>query len=83
MDHYFRGGITHYYLNEEEGYLYSSENNLPTFRLNAPVIIRAKVKRYEQNIIIYSPTLLRIHIIGGQRLERIAPPPVGKFFSEL
>ena len=33
--------------NEEEGYLLPTvawKNNLPTFRLNAPVVIRAKVK---------------------------------------
>ena len=46
----------------------SLEKNLPTFRLNAPVIIRAKVRT---NTAIYSDALLRIHIIGGQR---IAPP---------
>ena len=30
---------------------FSLENNLPTFRLNAPVIIRAKVKRCEQMLL--------------------------------
>ena len=29
----------------------SSENNLPTFRLNAPVIIRVKVKQCEQTLL--------------------------------
>ena len=28
-----------------------SENNLPTFQLNAPVVIRAKVKRCEQTLL--------------------------------
>ena len=54
--------------------IYSSENNLPTFRLNAQVIIRAKVKEVQTNITIDSHTLLRIHVIGGQRSVRIAPP---------
>ena len=54
---------------------FSWENNLPTFQLNAAVIIKAKVKRYIQtNIAIYSHVLLRIHVIGGQRSVRIAPP---------
>ena len=44
------------------------------FRLNAPVIIRAKVKKVRTNITIYSHTLLRIHVIGGQRSVRIVPP---------
>ena len=43
------------------------------FWLNAPVVIRAKVKWCEQ-IPIYSYALLRIHVIGGQRSVRIAPP---------
>ena len=29
----------------------SSENNSPTFRLNAPIVIRAKVKRSEQTLL--------------------------------
>ena len=52
----------------------SSGNNLPTFRLNAPVVIRAKVKEVRNNIAIYSHALLRICVIGGQRSVRIAPP---------
>ena len=31
---------------------YTSENNLPTFRLNAPVVIREKVKEVRTNITI-------------------------------
>ena len=42
----------------EEVTNYSSENNLPTFRLNAPVVIRAKVKEVRTNITVYSHTLL-------------------------
>ena len=61
---------------------YSLENNLPTFRLNAPVVIRAKVKEVRTNITIYSHTLLRIHIIGGQRLVRIAPPSLPPHHSD-
>ena len=50
-------------------YHLSSENNfLPTFRLNAIVIIRAKVKMCE-----HSHVPLRIHVIGGQRSVRITP----------
>ena len=52
----------------------SSENNLLTFRLNAPVVIRVKLKEVRTNIAIYSHTLLRIHVIGCQRSVRIAPP---------
>ena len=44
------------------------------FRLNAPVVIRAKMKEVRNNVAIYSHALLRIHVIGGQRLVRIAPP---------
>ena len=46
---------------------------LLTFRLNAPVVIRAKVK-VRKNVAIYSHALPRIHVIGGQRSMRIAPP---------
>ena len=53
---------------------YSLENNSLTFRLNAPVVIRAKVKEVRTNITISSHTLLRIHVVGGQRLVRIDPP---------
>ena len=49
----------------------SLENNLPTFRLNAPAVIRVKVKEVRTNVAIYSHALLRIHVIGGQRLVRI------------
>ena len=38
---------------------FSLENILLTFRLNAPVIIRVKVKRWETNITIYSHALVR------------------------
>ena len=44
------------------------------FRLNAPVIIRVKVKEVRTNVANYSHVLLRIHVIGGQRAVRIAPP---------
>ena len=40
------------------------------FRLNAPVVIRAKVKEVQTNVAIYSHALLRIHVIGGQRLVK-------------
>ena len=46
---------------------------LPTFRLNAPVVIRTKVKEVRNNVAIYSHALLRIRTIGGQRSVRIAP----------
>ena len=44
----------------------SSENNLPTFWLNAPVVIGPKVKEVWKNVAIYSHALLRIHITGDQ-----------------
>ena len=49
----------------------SLENNLPTFRLNAPVMIRAKVKEVQTSAAIYSHA---IQVIGGQRSLRVAPP---------
>ena len=52
----------------------SSENNLPTFRLNAPVVIRAESEEVRANFGIYSHALLRIHVIEGQRSVRIASP---------
>ena len=69
----------------EEGYLLptiAQKNNLPMFRLNAPVVIRAKVKEVRTNITIYSHTLLRIHVIGGQRSVRIAPPSLPPHHSD-
>ena len=54
----------------------SSENNLSMFWLNAPVVIRAKVKNCEQTLLSLaniSHALLRMHyLIGGQRSVRIA-----------
>ena len=44
------------------------------FQLNAPLVIRAKVKEVRTNIVIYSHALLRIHVTGGQRSVRIASP---------
>ena len=52
------------------------------FRLNAPVVLRAKVKEVRTNITIYSHALLRIHIIGGQRSVRIAPPSLPPHHSD-
>ena len=53
----------------------SSENNLPTFRLNAPVIIQAKVKKCEPTLVfIAMHSVLKIHVIEGQRSVRIASP---------
>ena len=63
--------------NREKSYLLpnlSSKNNLPTFQLNAPVVIKAKVKEVQTNVAIYTHALLRIHVIGRQRSVRIAPP---------
>ena len=72
----FSGFSVGFCINEEEDYLLPTrwENSLPMYRLNASVVIRAKVKEVRTNITIYSHTLLRIHIIGGQRSVRIAPP---------
>ena len=47
--------------------IFSSKNNLSTFRLNAPVTIRAKVK-VRTSVAIYTNALLRIYVLGGQRL---------------
>ena len=43
---------------------FSLENNLPTFRLNAPVVIRAKVKKYEQKL-----QFIAMHYWGYTSLE--------------
>ena len=43
---------------------------MPTFQLNAAVVIGVKVKEVQTNVAIYA--LLRIHVIGGQRLLRNA-----------
>jgi len=40
----------------------------------AVVVIKAKLKEVETIAAIYSYAQLRIHIIGGQRSVRIAPP---------
>jgi len=63
-------------INEEKVYLFnlSLENSLSTFQLNGPIVIRVKVKKCETNTTIYRHALLRICVIGGQRLVRIAPP---------
>ena len=54
-----------------------------TFQLDAaPVIVWAKVKEVRTNITIYSHTLLRIHVIGGRRLVRIAPPSLPNHHSD-
>jgi len=37
----------------------SLENNLPTFQLNVPIVIMAKVKEVRANVAIYSHALLR------------------------
>ena len=58
---------------------FSSENNLPMFRLNVPVVNRAK--EVQTNIAIYSHALLRIHVIWGQRSVRIAPPSLSPHHS--
>ena len=50
----------------------SSENNWLTFRLNAPVVISAKVKKCEQMLLFIA---MKIHIIGGQRLWGLLLPP--------
>ena len=53
------------------------------FQLNAPVVFRAKVKEVQTNITIYSHTLLRIHIIRGQRSVRIAPSSLPPHHSHM
>ena len=47
--------------------------NLPTFRPNVPVVIRAEVKEVWTNVAIYSHAQLSIHTIGGQKLVKTAP----------
>ena len=39
----------------------SSENKLPMFRLNAPVVIRAKVKKCEQTLLFIAMHYLLVH----------------------
>ena len=55
----------------------SSENNLLTFRLNAPVVIMQGKRGRSVNkrcYLYYTHALLRIHVIGSQKSVRIAPP---------
>jgi len=52
------------------------------FRLNTPVVIRAKVKEVRNNVAIYTHALLRIHVIGDQRSVRIAPPSELKLVTD-
>ena len=55
-------------LNEEKIIL-SSESNLPMFRLNAPVVIGAKVKRFITfSSLMQKPTekLLKVYLQAGQ-----------------
>ena len=46
---------TLHWTNEEKGYLLPTiaENNLPMFQLNAPVVIRAKVKEVQTNTTLF------------------------------
>ena len=77
MDHYFpRWKRRHYTLLLKWRRLsvtnYSSQNNLPKFRLNAPVIIRAKVKRCEQTLLfiaIHYWGYTSLKVKGGRRLS--------------
>ena len=41
---------------------FGSENNLPMFRLNAPVVIRVKVKRCKRCYVFCGHALLRIRV---------------------
>ena len=56
---------------------FSLENNLLTFRLNAPVVITQGESGRSVNkrcYLYYTHALLRIHVIGSQKSVRIAPP---------
>ena len=50
----------------------SITNLLPTFQLSSSVIIKSEESMKNTNVC--SQALLRIHIVGGQRSVRIAPP---------
>ena len=81
----FSGFSVGFCINEEEGYLLPTiarKITLPTFRLNAPVVIRAKVKEVRTKTSLFIATLLRIHVIRGQRLVRIAPPSLPPHHSD-
>ena len=52
----------------------SSENNLPMFRLNAPVIIREQIKLFskvQDNLFMQKPTEkpLKLYSVKGGRIE--------------
>ena len=60
----FSGFSVGFCINEEEGYLLPTiarKNDLWTFRLNAPVVIRAKVKQLLIRIGSVVPVLCHLH----------------------
>ena len=48
---------------------------------DALVIIKMKVEEVQTTLLFYSHALLRIHVIGGQRSVRIAPPSLPLYHS--
>ena len=52
----------------------SSENNFADVSTECSSRHQGEVKEVRNNVAIYSHALPRIHIIGGQRSVRIAPP---------
>ena len=49
----------------------SSENNLPMFRLNAPVVIRVKVKRCEQMLLFIAIQSKRRQVIFRAQVDNL------------
>ena len=49
----------------------NSENNLPTFRLNAPVVIKAKVKRCER-MLLFIYNFMHIFLVHQTVQQRCA-----------
>ena len=65
------------YLKWREGYLLPTlrlENNFLTFRLNAPVVIRAKPKKCERTFLFIAMYYWGYTSLGSQRSVRISPP---------
>ena len=48
-------------INEEEGYLFPTGKYLASIALNAPVVVRVKVKKYEQTLLLIA---VFVHKVG-------------------
>ena len=73
----YQTSLNKLYLKWREGYLLPtlrSENNFLTFRLNAPVVIRAKPKKCERTFLFIAMYYWGYTSFGSRRSVRISPP---------